>query len=758
MFRVFLTSLLVAVAAAQLVTCDLACENDGVCTISSLNVTSCVCPPGFAGEQCEDLVQPEIICKSVGDPHIRRFNGKTVHCQTFGDQLLYSTDDITITGKTRDSFRHAYRQVSVNEGFAIEYNGYTITGHRPVGNWRTNPMTVSVVDEAGATIIDASTVANIQTGSVFPGAEFTRVTATKLKIRFPSLNLKFIVQGRGRAVALYIVTVDSNVSGEGVSGLCKADTCAMPERVFEIDEMEVDCVVACMSNGVLSNMNMYDSCVEDCSMCYDNVNAPEVEDGECQDLECCKELAAEYADDAAATLGLVDLCRLHLGETACTDDDTCSWNTPFSGEETCYGFNGEDSALALNDIDAIKGNRWGWSNEVLLEEVGTTGSMDLWAGAGQNDLSKGTLVGSVDYSYSPDTNTLTVTYNTVEENLLKEVHLYVGSVQVDTVANGEYPYTRDADGIGEASISFDIGGLDPGTYYIVAHGVAVADPGFQSCVTTNPTEFELQTVIDSLDYWGPWISRQTNGGKDSNLPRAYFDNTGQLPCSEPIDIECRSATTGLPTLASTETFRTECSLTAGLKCFGADQSDDGSCDKYEVRFKCTEMSGLWGPWDSTHGLEPIYTIDKAGADYETRYRWEEGGHMPCADPIGIQCRRISDGVMSTATGETFKNGFACTLGTYRQGDTVNQGGGIVCEPNNLDGSTCSDYEVRYQCHNEGAAAAWAAALAALAGAAATIGGVTVVRRRRKAAARKHSETVAKTQAEAGEIELEDGMA
>jgi len=90
-------------------------------------------------------------------------------------------------------------------------------------------------------------------------------------------------------------------------------------------------------------------------------------------------------------------------------------------------------------------NRWGWTNGPLPYGSYT---FELWAGAGQCDLSKGTLVGTVLKEYTA--NAVHITYMMFAGYGLQETHVYIGSqmyplVQqgkkmVATVAPGQYPY------------------------------------------------------------------------------------------------------------------------------------------------------------------------------------------------------------------------------------------------------------------------------------------------------------------------------
>ncbi len=132
--------------------------------------------------------------------------------------------------------------------------------------------------------------------------------------------------------------------------------------------------------------------------------------------------------------------------------------------ETAFAFGGTTATCFL-EIEGLESNRWGWTNGPLVEGSYT---FDLYAAAGQCDLSKGTLVGGVTVVYTG--GTATVTYSVNAGFTLNEVHLYVGSGILPmkdgeyTVAPGQYPYS------GDGSEPFVLSGLS-GEIYVIAHAV-----------------------------------------------------------------------------------------------------------------------------------------------------------------------------------------------------------------------------------------------------------------------------------------------
>ena len=113
-------------------------------------------------------------------------------------------------------------------------------------------------------------------------------------------------------------------------------------------------------------------------------------------------------------------------------------------------------------------NNWGWSNPV---EPGAAGyEMQLWAGAGRCDTSKGTLVGKVVIDYNGGFN---AEYVLDSPFILTEQHVYAGSTMfpqqrrgrgwADTTAPGQYYISSPLEG----------------NIFVIAHGVVgLPDPNF----------------------------------------------------------------------------------------------------------------------------------------------------------------------------------------------------------------------------------------------------------------------------------------
>lgn len=122
--------------------------------------------------------------------------------------------------------------------------------------------------------------------------------------------------------------------------------------------------------------------------------------------------------------------------------------------ETAYAYGG-DSAKCFSEYGF---KRWGWTNGEYAEGDYT---LDLYAGAGQCDITKGTLVGNVTVNYHG--GVATVKYNVNAPYTLGETHLYVGNnpLYPKAVAPGQSPFTG-------GGANYQVTGLS-GSIYVIAH-------------------------------------------------------------------------------------------------------------------------------------------------------------------------------------------------------------------------------------------------------------------------------------------------
>ncbi len=146
-------------------------------------------------------------------------------------------------------------------------------------------------------------------------------------------------------------------------------------------------------------------------------------------------------------------------------------NPPLGDCETMYAF-GDSYANCFISLEQLKSKKWGWTNGPL--DQGSY-EFEIWAGAGQCDLSKGMHVGTLEVEYNG--STVTVTYNMLDGYKMSETHLFVGNDLLPkmkngkyTAAPGQYPYKSGYPN-GATTDTYTIEDVS-GEIYIIAHGVA----------------------------------------------------------------------------------------------------------------------------------------------------------------------------------------------------------------------------------------------------------------------------------------------
>jgi hypothetical protein len=139
-------------------------------------------------------------------------------------------------------------------------------------------------------------------------------------------------------------------------------------------------------------------------------------------------------------------------------------NVPSSVFAACEPVQGStETAFAKSDDGTCFSEfgiaRWGWSNTIAL---GATEEWDVYAGAGQCDISKGTWVGTVTVHY--DGSTVNVVWDIDPNYNLEEEHIYAGLTATPvnsksgkpSVAPGQYT-------VGEFN--------NEASVYVIVHGV-----------------------------------------------------------------------------------------------------------------------------------------------------------------------------------------------------------------------------------------------------------------------------------------------
>lgn len=126
--------------------------------------------------------------------------------------------------------------------------------------------------------------------------------------------------------------------------------------------------------------------------------------------------------------------------------------------ETAWALDKPDNRIINSFIELDLINKWGWVNEYI---VGREETYTLWAGAGQNDLSKGVQVGTVtvETSYDDDNNpeSLLVKYILDEGFSMSEAHLHIGKDNPEPpVAPGQFEYEEVFSGANQHAFTIDL--------------------------------------------------------------------------------------------------------------------------------------------------------------------------------------------------------------------------------------------------------------------------------------------------------------
>ncbi|MFX0557711.1 lamin tail domain-containing protein [Maribacter sp. CXY002] len=169
-------------------------------------------------------------------------------------------------------------------------------------------------------------------------------------------------------------------------------------------------------------------------------------------------------------------------ETAVWNEITCDWeiiendNDCGTGTidqcETAFARSSDVNVrTCLLDIANVSGNRWGWTNE--FPSINGTYQMDVYAAAGQCDISKGALVGNVEIIYTD--GKIDVTVSTLSAYEMTDAQLHVGTKVLPTQGNGftaapgQYPYPDMANGAFNTYTFEDIYTGDMDSFYVVLH-------------------------------------------------------------------------------------------------------------------------------------------------------------------------------------------------------------------------------------------------------------------------------------------------
>lgn len=129
------------------------------------------------------------------------------------------------------------------------------------------------------------------------------------------------------------------------------------------------------------------------------------------------------------------------------------------GCETSFAIGNSENDHACFDEAGF--SRWGWNIGPLTEGTYT---YDVYAGAGQCDITKGALVGTVTITY--ENGNVSAEYNLIDGYINQETHFYAGTAPFPTKNNGSYTV---------APGQYDVEENLSGEIYVIAHAVTCND-------------------------------------------------------------------------------------------------------------------------------------------------------------------------------------------------------------------------------------------------------------------------------------------
>ncbi|TDS14361.1 putative secreted protein (Por secretion system target) [Maribacter caenipelagi] len=259
-------------------------------------------------------------------------------------------------------------------------------------------------------------------------------------------------------------TIDSD--GDGISD-CE-DTC---DDTIDTDGDGIsDCQDTC-DDTIDTDGDGISDCEDDCD---DTIDTDGDGVSDCEDI-------CPGSDDNVDTDGdgIPDGCDVEECDGVDNDGDgdideglNCNTGTIDQCETAFARSADENVRTCFLDISSFDANRWGWTNSI--PSINGNYELDLYAAAGQCDITKGALVGNVVVVYK--NGFVDVTVSVLNGYKVTEAQLYVGSNPIplsnngrQTVAPGQYPYKDDVNGDFNTYTFENLSAGDMDNFYVILH-------------------------------------------------------------------------------------------------------------------------------------------------------------------------------------------------------------------------------------------------------------------------------------------------
>ncbi|MCB7480655.1 hypothetical protein [Christiangramia sediminis] len=162
--------------------------------------------------------------------------------------------------------------------------------------------------------------------------------------------------------------------------------------------------------------------------------------------------------------GVVDCDDLCPDTQGPEDNDGCPEDNGGDTCETAFMF----GDTQINDIS--NANRWGWAENFDTTIDGNSKTFNFWAGAGQNDTSKGELVGTVTITVDGDEVNFDIDLESGVS--LDDLHVYLSEDNPGNTAKSPGQYNRN-DEVSSSDLDFTLERTsDDTSFWIIVHGVA----------------------------------------------------------------------------------------------------------------------------------------------------------------------------------------------------------------------------------------------------------------------------------------------